>query len=179
MRYLWGMAGLTVRPASPSDAGAIAAVHVRAWQTAYRRLLPDNLLGRLSVEDREVAWRGLLSDATGGSLTLVAIDAEQLVGFCTVAAPSRDEGAGERTAEVAATYVDPERWRAGVGSALLDAAFSRLRAGGWKDATLWVFAENAQARAFYATFGFQPDGSVTTHEWACGQTAIRLRVTLA
>ncbi len=51
------MADLTVRAASSSDARAIAAVHVRAGQVAYRGLLPDELLDRLSVEDREGSWR--------------------------------------------------------------------------------------------------------------------------
>jgi hypothetical protein len=29
------------RPAEPSDASAVALVHVRAWQAGYRNLLPD------------------------------------------------------------------------------------------------------------------------------------------
>ncbi len=122
--------GLTVREASQGDAAAIAGVHVRAWRVAYRSLLPDDLLDRLSVEDREESWRGILGDAGDESFTLIAIDGErQLVGFCAVAAPARDVDAGEQTAEVAATYVDPHRWRAGIGSDLLAAAVSRLREG--------------------------------------------------
>ena len=120
--------GLTVREASQGDAAAIAGVHVRAWRVAYRGLLPDDLLDRLSVEDREESWRGILEDA------------------------------GDESSD------------------LLAAAVSRLREAGWRDVVLWVFGENARACAFYATFGFQPDGSETRHEWAGGQTAIRLRV---
>jgi len=142
--------GLTVREASQGDAAAIAGVHVRAWRVAYRGLLPDDLLDRLSVEDREESWRGILGDAGDESFTLIAIDGErQLVGFCVVAAPARDVDAGEQTAEVAATYVDPHRWRAGIGSDLLAAAVSRLREGGWRHVVLWVFGENARACAFY------------------------------
>jgi len=155
-------------------------VHVRAWRVAYRGLLPDDLLDRLSVEDREESWRGILEDAGDESFTLVAIDGErQLVGFCAVAAPARDEDAGGQTAEVTATYVDPQRWRVGIGGDLLAAAVLRLREAGWRDVVLWVFGENAPACAFYARFGFHPDGSETRHEWAGGQTAIRLRVSLA
>ena len=35
------------------------------------------------------------------------------------AEPCRDEDAGDRTAEIAATYVDPSRWSSGVGRSLL------------------------------------------------------------
>jgi GNAT superfamily N-acetyltransferase len=43
-------------------------------------------------------------------------------GTCPIATPSRDEDAGPDTAEIAALYVSPDRWRTGLGSALLDAA---------------------------------------------------------
>lgn len=46
---------VTVRPADEADAPAIAAVHVSAWRTAYRRLLPDEVLDQLSVEAIELA----------------------------------------------------------------------------------------------------------------------------
>ncbi len=92
--------------------------------------------------------------------------------------PSRDEDAGEGTAEAAATYVVPERWRAGIGSELLGAALSRLREAGFHEATLWVFAGNHGARAFYGTLGFEPDGAEVTHDWAAGEAAVRLRASL-
>ena len=42
---------ITVRRARPSDAGAIAAVHVAAWRSAYPGILPDGYLARLSARD--------------------------------------------------------------------------------------------------------------------------------
>ena len=41
-----------LRPAEPSDASAVALVHVRAWQTGYRNLLPDEYLDGLRPEER-------------------------------------------------------------------------------------------------------------------------------
>jgi hypothetical protein len=35
---------MLLRPAEPADAMAVARVHVRAWQIAYRTLLPDEYL---------------------------------------------------------------------------------------------------------------------------------------
>jgi GNAT superfamily N-acetyltransferase len=141
--------------------------------------VPDDLLDRLSVDERELTWRQLLSDADGRSFTLVASsEGADVEGFCAVAVPSRDEDADERTAEVAATYVEPERWRAGIGSALLSAVLEELRLGSWREVTLWVFADNHRARSFYARFGFAPDGAERQHDWSGGQVEIRLRAGL-
>lgn len=44
-----------LRKATPADALAIATINVRAWQDAYRGLLPDSYLDGLSVPDRTPA----------------------------------------------------------------------------------------------------------------------------
>jgi hypothetical protein len=41
-----------LRPADPDDAMAVAHVHVRSWQAAYKTLLPDDYLSQLRPEDR-------------------------------------------------------------------------------------------------------------------------------
>ncbi len=54
-----GMAGLMrmlLRPAEPADAMAVARVHVRSWQAAYRGLLPDAYLDGLRPEDRAARY---------------------------------------------------------------------------------------------------------------------------
>jgi GNAT superfamily N-acetyltransferase len=158
------------------DAAAIAGVHVRGWQAAYRGLLPDELLDGLSVAQRETVWR----EALGGEqppAVLVATTDGAVVGFCAVAAPSRDGDGDERVAGIGAIYVDPDFWRGGVGRALMEVALGDLRAAGWHAVTLWVLAENHRAREFYAQFGFEPDGAETAHEGS-GQAEIRLRAPL-
>ena len=67
------------------------------------------------------------------------------------------------TAEISALYIDPSRWRSGVGRALLAEALARLRAAEWSEVTLWVLAGNAPARAFYERFGFAADGAEVEH----------------
>lgn len=169
----------TVREAAPADAHAIAELHVGVWRAAYRGILPPQLLDGLSVGLREDFWQGLLAGGGGSTLTLVAEDAPggPIVGFCSLALPSRDGGAGKRTAEITATYVDPSRWGSGVGKALLGPVLDRLREGPWDEATLWVFLRNAQGRAFYARSGFRLDGTKSTHE-PSGVTTARMRLVL-
>lgn len=41
---------MRLRPAQPEDALAVARVHVRSWQAAYRGLLPDDHIGRRPLE---------------------------------------------------------------------------------------------------------------------------------
>ncbi len=81
------------------------------WQAAYRDILPDELLDGLSTSEREARWRALLGAGEGLWLTLVTEGDGDLAGFCSVATPSRDAGATQRTAEIGALYVDPERRR--------------------------------------------------------------------
>jgi GNAT superfamily N-acetyltransferase len=148
-----------VRRAVPQDARGIAEVHVRSWQDGYRGLLPDDLLDGLSVELRERTWDEILGGSSGvAGFTLVAVEA-QVIGFCSAATPSRDADAAPRTAEITALYVDPSRWRSGIGHLLLKAMFDALRRDRWKRVELWVFADNARARASYETVGFHPDGA--------------------
>ncbi len=170
------MGATRVRLATPDDAAAIAGVHVRSWQVAYRGVVPDAILEGLSVEQREKAWRQLLRADSGG-FTLVADRGAEVVGFCSMATPSRDDDAGEATCEVGAIYVEPAVWRAGIGAALLDTALGMVRENGWREVTLWVFAANVNARAFYEGFGFGPDGAEMPHQ-PSGQTEIRLRAAL-
>ena len=162
-----------VRRAGPADAAAIAGVHVRAWQVAYRGLVPDAILDAMSVPAREARWDAILRRDNASRYTFVAARGPLVIGFCSIIAPSRDADAGARTAEVAAVYVEPDRWRTGTGSALLRAALQALRDDGWHDVTLWVFADNVGARTFYERFGFAPDGREEL-DTRTGQQMIRL-----
>ena len=167
-----------IRTATAADAKDIASIQVRAWQAAYRGILPAQLLAELSVDLRETGWRQVIADPA--CLTLLDDGRETggpPAGFCALALPSRDEDADERTAEVVATYVEPGRWQAGLGKALLGRALGSLEEGRWDAVTLWVFQRNAQARAFYARSGFRLDGAKSTHE-VSGVATARMRLGL-
>jgi GrpB-like predicted nucleotidyltransferase (UPF0157 family)/GNAT superfamily N-acetyltransferase len=167
-----------VRRASGDDAFAIAEIHVRSWQGAYRDILPGELLDGLSVAEREESWRSLLRDGGERGLTLVVEGSSGLVGFCSVATPSRDEDAGGRTAEIGAFYIDPDYWREGAGSALLSAALAELAGQGWYEVVLWVLPENRAALAFYERFGFAVEPGVEKREERSGRPVVRLRAAL-
>ncbi len=148
------MSTFTVREARIDDAWEIARVHVRAWQEAYRGIVPDDRLEALSVNRRAENWSERFRHGLTGRFTYVADGDGELAGFCTV----REEDAAEGR-EVVSLYVDPGVQRRGVGTALLYRALDRLRDEGWTEVRLWVFAANRAARAFYARHGFETDGS--------------------
>ena len=164
----------SVRGADPADAAAIAEVHVRSWQIAYRGIVPDDVLDGLSVAQRERMWGDLLAHGAGGPLVLVAERDDHVIGFCSALTQARD-GAGD--AEITAIYVEPGHWREGVGAALLSAALQELRCAGQTAVTLWMFAANDRALAFYRRFGFLADGAQAV-DAASGQAEVRLRATL-
>jgi ribosomal protein S18 acetylase RimI-like enzyme len=153
-----------IHEAVRADAAAIAGVHVRAWRAAYRGLMPDDVLDALSPEARRAQWdEGLALPVPRP--TLVATDAAgTIAGFCALAEPTTDDGESPRSAEITALYVDPSRWRAGVGSVLLAAARDRLRAREFEQVILWVLVGNVSARAFYEHHGFEADGGLVEHE---------------
>jgi GNAT superfamily N-acetyltransferase len=167
-----------IRPARPEDARAIAEVHVASWRHAYRGLLPDDYLDRLSVDERERTRREHLEDRSSGWGTLVVDDAGRVVGFSTYG-PSRDEDATSATGEVPAIYLDPDVIGTGVGRELLAETIFALRAAGFTHASLWVLEGNVRARRFYEKAGWVWDGSVSTHSFECAnQPAVRYAIDL-
>jgi len=161
-----------VRDATVEDAHAIADVHVASWRWAYRGQLSDDLLSRLSVDDRETMWTACLLGPEVGASVLVASTADgRIVGFAN-AGRSRDDGARSGTGELRALYLLREAQGTGVGRSLHDEAIARLRDAGFTDATLWVLETNELARRFYERAGWRWDGSVSEHMFECGNRPI-------
>ncbi|MGH8960238.1 MAG: GNAT family N-acetyltransferase [Jatrophihabitantaceae bacterium] len=158
---------MIVRPAKAEDAAAIAVVHVRSWQGAYRGLLPQHFLDGLDAARRLAAWeRSLAADDWPRSGALVAVDGADVIGFVHVL-PSRDDDADPATVgEVSSIYVRPDVVGTGVGRSLMQGAIEALRSARYASATLWVLADNARAIAFYEAGGWRPDGTRKQDELA-------------
>ena len=150
-----------LRRATGADAAAVAAMHVRSWQTAYRGVVPDPFLDGLDVGSRARRY-SFDRSGPGDPETWIAIDGDDVVGMVTVN-PSRDEdlpGLGE----VQALYVAPGRWRSGAGSALMARAERLLIGAGFTEALLWVLRDNVRGRRFYEAAGWDADGETKTVE---------------
>jgi len=119
---------LLLRPATPVDVAAIAAVHLAARAAAPMPPAvhgPDEVRAHLAARLRhDECW---VAEAGG-----------RVAGYARFTATWLDD-----------LYVDPARQGVGVGSALLDLVKARRPAG----FGLWVFETNVPARAFYAARG--------------------------
>jgi GNAT superfamily N-acetyltransferase len=143
---------MVIRPAEPADAMAVARVHVRTWQTAYRTLIPDSYLDSVRPEERAERYDFATRDPLKPH-TVVAADGDAILGFATTA-PSRDPDLPEH-GELCALYVDPAQWGRGIGVALISAARARLGELGFRKALLWVLAGNVRAVRFYEIDGWR------------------------
>jgi len=150
------MTSLTLRLAGPSDAYGLAEMHVAAWQSAFRGMLPDDFLDGLTVAGRAERWQQILTE-TARHVWVVS-EAERIVGFVSIGASRDDDACPGQTGEIYAFYVHPDRWRHGIGSMLMAQALRELHRLGYVEATLWVLRGNMQAKSFYEAAGFVPDG---------------------
>jgi GNAT superfamily N-acetyltransferase len=159
-----------IRQARPEDSEAIALVHVRGWQAAYRNVFPGDALAGLSVEQRAQMWQGQI--ASGGAV-IVAEENAVVQGFASVGPPQDEESEG--FGELYAIYVEPSLWGRGIGGELCGAAEEALREGGFREAILWVLEHNPRARRFYEAGGWRTDGMRTVEILGIEVSELRYR----
>jgi len=151
----------TVRPEQPDEADALASLHARAWQKGYAGILPADLLAGIDPGVWAQRRRELLTRTDHPFKSLVAEHEGAVAGFVTFG-PYRIgqdmDNLDPEVGEILAIYVDPDRWRGGVGSVLIRAAFEAIEQ---PEVRLWVLAENKQAQGFYRKHGLRPDGATS------------------
>jgi RimJ/RimL family protein N-acetyltransferase len=146
----------TIRPAVAADADAIGSVQVRAWQSTYRGVMPDDYLDGLQATERADGWRRFLVAVPAGEEMFVVADEGRVVGFALVG--PEHGGDTPEVGELYAINLDPDVWRRGLGRVLLRRATDRLVRFGYGEAVLWVVPDNQRARAFYESEGWTDDG---------------------
>jgi ribosomal protein S18 acetylase RimI-like enzyme len=145
---------VTIRPATTTDAEAIARVDIASWRGAYSEILSDSYLSSLDVSERAGRWNAAVNarDIT----VLVAEDESGTVGFTSVG-PSRDEDAEPGDLEIYAIYLHPQAWGTGVARDLMRTVLDGLAPG--TVVSLWILEGNDRAQHFYRRHGFQHDGT--------------------
>lgn len=143
---------MTIRTATPQDLPAVAEIHVRSWQTAFRGIMPDALLDAMDVADREEMWRRSLQRHPGG-IVVALDDQEEIVGFCCFGRAPGDSHDVPFDSRIYALHVHPDRKRQGIGTRLVFAVFRRLRDFGCRSVILWTLESLASSRSFYEYLG--------------------------
>jgi GNAT superfamily N-acetyltransferase len=158
-----------VRPATPEDLVRLSEVHVQVWREAYAGVMPHEYLAGLDPARMVEAWTRRIASPTPGSVLLVGTADGRLVGMAT-AGPSRDDPP-DPPVELYAINVLAAHHGSGLASRLFETALDATAGDG--PVSLWVLEVNARARAFYARYGFVPDGLAKRHP-ATGVPEIRL-----
>jgi GNAT superfamily N-acetyltransferase len=140
-----------------ADCERVAGIRVGGWQSAYRGIVPQSHLDAMSVPENTEGLRTRFLERNPGVLNLVAEQDGEVVGWLCHG-PYRDGEARTADAELYALYVAPDRYRHGVGRALLEESLRRCTADGHTRMFLWVLRQNSRARRFYEAAGFRSDG---------------------
>ncbi|MEO1721851.1 MAG: GNAT family N-acetyltransferase [Pseudomonadota bacterium] len=143
---LFAFEAVIVRPATFSDAAAIATIHGDAYEQSYG--LTGEAL-RAARAERQARWPRILGGETRPVTVLVAVVREEVVAFAATY-PVEDDWSWEYLASL---YVATGVQGSGLGALLLRELADRLLGVGRRRLRALVLGSNARARAFYARMG--------------------------
>lgn len=133
---------VTLRPARPADATAIAEIWHAGWADGHLGNVPDELVAVRTEESFHTRAAERVADTT------VAVVGTEVAGFVMVVGD-----------EVEQVYVSAGHRGTGIAGLLLAEAERQVRAAGHEQAWLAVAAGNARARRFYERSGWIDDGA--------------------
>lgn len=163
---------LALRPITPDDAALIARLHTESWRSAYRGILLDAFLDGDLLAERERTWHERLTtgfgvgwvverDGAAAGFTFVRRERDVRWGLWVdnlhVRPALKGRGTGrvllgavaEYAATLAASHGTSRAAPHGTSHGTSRAAVHEPDMGIW----LWVYADNAPARAFYERVG--------------------------
>ena len=144
----------TIERAKLGDERILAYIQTESWKNAFRDILDRETLEKCTDLDRAVGmYRRLLERSVGNGYILRIDGKPHGIAWWDAA---RDGTPG--CAEILCIHSLPDHWRQGYGSKLMDRVLSDIAEAGYPRVMLWVFADNARARAFYAAKGFTTEG---------------------
>ena len=154
------------KPESDREIKGKAYVHRKSWQEAYKGIIDQEYLDRLSLEKcEEMAFK--FRDNV-----LIAKDNDRVIGFVGYGKYRGNDL--QNTGEIIAIYVLSEYYGKGVGKELMNAALEVLD---YPEIVVFVLKENKRAIRFYTKCGFFPDGHEETITLGSPVTEIRMRLT--
>jgi ribosomal protein S18 acetylase RimI-like enzyme len=141
----------------PDDLDEIADLHTRSRTEYHRGFVPEQTLTdpAHAARHREAFDHYLRS---ADHTFRCAWTGELLAGFALIGPTSFADPDPRVTSELHSLYVDPDRFRQGIGTRLHDACVRALQVLPATGARLWVMDYNERARAFYARQGWEFDG---------------------
>ncbi len=148
---------MTLRPATPADAEALAELGRDSFTAAFGHLYqPEDLVAFLAEYRTPEKFRAHLADPP--TLVHVAEVDGRLAAYCLIVRgqhfAEQPEPRPERPVFISQLYCAAEMTGRGLGAALMDWAVAESRACGADALQLSVFSENFGAQRFYQRYGF-------------------------
>jgi ribosomal protein S18 acetylase RimI-like enzyme len=152
------MADYSLRPGTPADAAALAALGQATFAHTFGHTYRPADLAAFLAGAYSVAWHeALLADRTRA--TWVADSGGELIGFgiagaCKLPVPSLEPRAGE----IQRLYLRGDWQGRGIGSRLLEQLLAELQRRGHAPLYVGVWSQNLGAQRLYARYGFNKVG---------------------
>lgn len=146
-----GKMQFSIRNANINDIDKIAEIHSSCWKNSYKDIIAQNYLDSMNIE--KSVSRNLLNlkRMQDDEFFLVAVNQEdEVLGYC-IGGNQRDSEYSEK-GEVAALYIDLDYQQQGIGTALLNKAFDKLREKALNSVLIWALMKNRQ-KDFYLKNG--------------------------
>lgn len=148
-----------IREAVLSDLGSIAKIHVDAWNTTYKGIVPEEHLAGRTYKGQEEKWKKrYFENPNTNEVVFVAENNEgQVVGFASVSNKNEDD---KFDGIVSTLYILKDYQGRGIGKQLFYASVNKLKELNARNLIIWVFAEN-KSRGFYEKMG----GKLVKEQW--------------
>lgn len=140
-----------IRYAKKEDSEAISNIYASSWKFAYKGIVPEKYLFELKSN----FWTPKFQDwIENKKMKVQVICADNMIVGAIAYGNSRDKkypGYGE----IISFYLNPDYYRKGLGTRLIDSAIEDMIKSGYKHCYLWVLEENKRARKFYESKKFK------------------------
>lgn len=156
----------------------MAEVHIAAWRTAYRGVMPADYLADLNREQMVRRWTENITNPPDGVTQLVG-EIDGSVEAISTVGPFRDNTSfDDPSGELWMINAHPDAFGTGISTTLHRGALDQLRCEGHHRAALWVVEENSRARRFYEREGWFEDSARKSEEFG-DRTVVEVRYSIS
>ena len=142
--------------AQPEDAAGCAHVNLLSWRSAYKGLIADATLAKLSFDELLKKWEWRFAQNDPGVFCFVALsDKTELIGYVLCGKNRHPKVETER--ELMAIYLLDEWRNKGIGKLFVQKALEVFRSQQVSSFVVFALNGNHPTRKFYEAFG--PDES--------------------
>ena len=160
---------ITIRLAVPADAPDMAEVGIRSWEVAYKDIIPAEY-----IRERNATRSKQFKIPDDNTTKYVIQKDSKIIGIMTIDR-SYDDDLDDSFYDLQAIYLHPDYYRQGIGSQAMEFAYDIARNLGKTAMTVWLLADNHNAKNFYEKCGFNADGKTKTKDYGKTLTLIRMR----